>query len=109
MEHRTPGTVFDGFTAQMVRFLCGDELADMLGVDSRGWTSLPSGPLRLFAPQADAVADHLPVTGRISAHFSQQLLESLSWVARGGDRAPFRIPQKLAKRWDVRTAQSFLE
>jgi hypothetical protein len=82
MEHRTPGTVFDGFTAQMVRFLCGDELADMLGVDSRGWTSLLSGPLRLF--------------------------ESLSGVARGGDRAPLRIPQELAERWDVRMAQSVL-
>jgi len=105
MEHRTPGTVFDGFPAQMVRFLCGDELADMLGVDSRGWTALLSGPLRLFASQTDAVADHLPVAGRISSHFSRQLLESLGWVARGGDRAPFRIPQELAERWDVRTVQ----
>lgn len=83
MEHQTPGTVFDGFPSQMVRFLCGDELADMLGVDSRNWTSLLTGPLRLFARHSDAVADNVPFVGRISAHFSQQLLEGLSWVARG--------------------------
>ncbi|MEA2233333.1 MAG: hypothetical protein QOD83_3149 [Solirubrobacteraceae bacterium] len=89
----------------MVRFLCGDELADMLGVESHNWASLLTGPLRLFASHSDAVADHVPFAGRISAHFSQQLLEGLSWVARGGDRAPFRIPQELAERWDVRTAE----
>jgi hypothetical protein len=106
IEHQTPGTVFDGFPGHMVRFLCGDELADMLGVNSRSWTSLLTGPLRLFASRSDAVADHVPIAGRISAHFAQQLLEGLSWVARGGERAPFRIPQELAERWDVRTPGS---
>lgn len=105
MEHQTPGTIFDGFPAQMVRFLCGDELADMLAVDSRGWTALLTGPLRLFGSHSDAVTDRVPFAGRISAHFSQQLLEGLSWVARGGDRAPFQIPDELAERWDVRTPQ----
>jgi hypothetical protein len=108
MEHRTPGTVFDGCPAQMVRFLCGDELADMLGVDSRDWSSLLNGPLRLFASHSDAVADHVPFAGRISAHFSHQLLEGLTWVSRGGDRAPFSIPPGLAERWDVRTADRIL-
>jgi hypothetical protein len=83
----------------------GDEIADMLGVESHNWASLLTGPLRLFASHSDAVADNVPFAGRISAHFSQQLLEGLSWVARGGDRAPFRIPQELAERWDVRTAE----
>jgi len=49
----------------MVRFLCGDELADMLGVESHNWASLLTGPLRLFASHSDAVADHVPFAGRI--------------------------------------------
>ena len=109
MEHQTPGTVFDGFPAQMVRLLCGGELADMLGVGRRDWTSLLAGPLRLFGAHGDAVNDSVPFAGRIAAHFSRQLLEGFSWVARGGERAPFRIPDELAERWEIRTGSRALD
>ena len=53
-----------------------------------------------------AAVDCDPGLAQVAAHFSRQLLEGFSWVVRGGQRAPFDIPQALADRWDVRTAAS---
>jgi hypothetical protein len=102
MEHATPGTLFDGFPSYLLRYLGGDELADLLGVRGRGWTAVLSGPLRLFARGSDAAGDASPVVERAAARFSTQLLEGFGWLARGGERAPFDIPEALAERWDVR-------
>ena len=108
MEHATPGTIFDGFPSTIVRFLGGDELGDILAVRRRDWTQILGGPLRLFARESDAAGDISPVVARIARLFSKQLLEGFGWVARGGERAPFDIPQSLAERWDVRTARDVL-
>ena len=102
MEHAVPGTIFDGFPSYLVRYLGGDELADILDVRSGGWTSVLSGPLRLFGRGFDAAGDASPLVEKAAARFSTQLLEGFGWVARGGERAPFDIPQELADRWDVR-------
>jgi hypothetical protein len=102
MEHAVPGTIFDGFPSYLVRHLGGDELADLLEVRGRGWTSLLSGPLRLFGRGSDAAGDASPLVEKAAAHFSTQLLQGFGWMARGGERAPFDIPEALAERWDVR-------
>jgi len=101
MEHNTPGSVFDGLPSYLVRFLGGDDLGDMLAVRRRDWTSLIGGPLRLFAAAEDMLTDDSALAGGISARFSRQLLEGFSWIARGGERAPFAIPQELASRWGM--------
>ena len=108
MEHQTPGTVFDGFAGYMVRFLCGDEVADMLDVPRRSWTSLLGGPLRLFSAGSDHVTDSVPLVGSIAGHFSNRFLEGFTWVTRGGERAPFDIPSELAERWQLRTPADVL-
>ncbi|HEX6387787.1 MAG TPA: oxygenase MpaB family protein, partial [Solirubrobacteraceae bacterium] len=105
MEHATPGTIFDGFASYIVRYLGGDELGDILGVKRQNWTRLLGGPLRMFARDSDAVVDHDPLVAAIAERFSKQLLEGIGWVARGGERAPFDIPQELADDWGVRTAR----
>ena len=105
MEHATPGSVFDGFASYVVRFLGGDELGDILGVRTRDWTSLLGGPLRWIARDTDRADDLVPGLAPVAAHFSRQLLEGFGWTARGGERAPFEIPEELAARWNVRTPQ----
>jgi hypothetical protein len=104
MEMFTPGSIFDGFPAYIVRHLGGDELGDLLGVRRHDWTRLLGGPLRLFAGDSDALIDHNPLLARIAEEFSRRLLEGFSWAVRGGERAPFDIPVELADRWGVRTA-----
>ena len=108
MEHMTPGSIFDGFPAYVVRFLGGDELADILGVRSRDWTALLGGPLRLLTRESDRADDLIPGVAAISGHFSRRLLEGFSWTVRGGERAPFDVPTELAARWNVRTARDAL-
>jgi hypothetical protein len=108
MEHATPGTLFDGFASTCVRHLGGDELADILGVRKHDWTTVLRGPLRMFAHDTDAADDLSPLIARTAAQFSKQLLEGFSWVARGGERAPFDIPLELAKRWQIRSAADVL-
>lgn len=102
MENATPGTVFDGFPSYIVRYLGGDELGDILGVRRQTWTALFGGPLRHFARDSDAAVDADPLVARVAERFSKQLLEGIGWVARGGERAPFDIPQELAEEWGVR-------
>ena len=101
MEHAVPGTIFDGFPAYLVRHLGGDELGDMLDVPARDWTSVLAAPLRLFGRGSDAAGDVSPVVAAITAQFSKRLLDGFGWVARGGERAPFDIPQQLADSWGV--------
>lgn len=108
MEHATPGSLFDGFPSYCVRYLGGDRLGDILDVRKRDWTAVLGGPLRMFAHDSATADDLSPIVARAAAHFSKQLLEGFSWVVRGGERAPFDIPQALAKRWDVRTAADVL-
>jgi len=103
MERAVPGTIFDGFPSYLVRHLGGDDLGDILGVRKRGWTSVLSTPLRLFARGTDLFGDANRAFESVAAHFSTQLLEAVGWVARSGERAPFDIPQELAERWNVRT------
>jgi hypothetical protein len=104
MEAFTPGSIFDGFPAYLVRHLGGDELGDLLGVRRQDWTRLLGGPLRMFAGDSDALIDHNPLLARIAEEFSRRLLEGFAWTVRGGERAPFDIPVELADRWGVRTA-----
>lgn len=108
MENATPGTAFDGFPSYIVRYLGGDELGDLLDVRRRDWTEVLGGPLRVFATASDIAGDVDPLVAEVARHFSTQLLEGLGWLARGGERAPFDIPQQLAESWGVRTAREVL-
>ncbi len=104
MEHAIPGTVFDGFPAYLLRYLGGDQLADILDVPGHSWTSVLAGPLRLLARGTDAAGDVDPIVAKVAARLSKQLLDGFGWVARGGERAPFDIPQQLANCWGVQPA-----
>ena len=101
-----PGTIFDGFPSYLVRYLGGDELADILDVPERRrgrrCSAARCGCSRAAPTRA---GDASPVVEKAAARFSTQLLEGFGWVARGGERAPFDIPQELADRWDVRAAR----
>ena len=58
---------------------------------SRQWDSSWDTPV----DQEDLAGTLCTFSGRISAHFSQQLLESLSWVAR---RRPGPVPDPAEAR-----------
>jgi hypothetical protein len=103
LEHLIPGTMFDGLPGYMIRYLGTDELADALGVaPADAQTERLAGPLRRLLGELDDVADGSRLGAWALTVFSQNLIEGMTWVARGGQRAPFTIPETLATRWAVR-------
>ena len=101
VEETMPGTHFNGFPDTMIRFFVGDEVADILGVSKYDWTEKLIGPLgKLFGLVGDE-EDRSRVLAKVSARFSRELTSSMAWVARGGHRAPFSVPEALRQQWNL--------
>jgi hypothetical protein len=90
LDELTPGHVFDDTIPPLVRHLVGDDVADMLLV--------PESKL-------DALMDDLEHLGRWAAMlvkpFGHDLLSTMFRLERGGERAPFAIPDELARTWEL--------
>lgn len=102
MEHVTPGNLFDGMPAVLIRHLLGDDMARVLAVPPADWTRYLLGPLKLLGWVGDSVGESGPELARLSELFGRKLVEGLFWVQRGPERVPFRIPDTLRQAWDVR-------
>jgi len=107
VEQQTPGTLFDGLPATMIRHLAGERTADMLGVPRADWTKkLMLRSLRVVFGVGEEVKDRGLILGRVSERYGAQFLEGLAWLARGGNRDPFRIPGELREQWQLRAFPS---
>ncbi|HEX8702339.1 MAG TPA: oxygenase MpaB family protein [Myxococcaceae bacterium] len=103
MEHVIPGNIFDGMPATLMRYLLGDETADLVSVPSASWTQLMVGPLRLLGWVSDGMVDlQGPLGAKLAGLFGRRLIEGLLWVNRGPERVPFRLPTELRTSWNVR-------
>jgi hypothetical protein len=103
MEHVTPGNMFDGMPATLMRHLLGDATAELLAVPPSDWTRLMVGPLRWLGWVSDEVVDlHGPAAAKLVGMFGRRLVEGLVWVNRGPERVPFRLPTALRSSWNVR-------
>ncbi|MDY7231772.1 oxygenase MpaB family protein [Hyalangium rubrum] len=103
MEHITPGNLFDGLPATLMRHLMGKDTAEMLAVPASDWTSLLMGPLQALGWVSHEMVDlHGPGAAKLAGMFGRRLVEGLFWVNRGPERVPFRLPTTLRDSWDVR-------
>lgn len=102
MEHVTPGNLFDGMAAVLVRHLLGGDMARVLAVPPADWTRFLMGPLKVLGWVGDSVGESRPELARLSELFGRKVVEGLFWVQRGPERVPFRIPDTLRQAWDVR-------
>jgi uncharacterized protein (DUF2236 family) len=102
MEHVVPGTLFDPVPGHLIRYLVGDEVADML--------ELPSlNALERMVLAASAALEHLvdlPLRhfeemDRLFEVFNHKVFEGLLLVTRGDSRPPFRIPSSLRRSWGL--------
>lgn len=100
LDGMMPGTLFNGFASSMIRFFLGDEVANLLAVPAANWTKTLIRPIRFFS-WASAEVGHIPTLARLTEVFGRKFVESLTWVDRGGQRPPFRIPTDLQEGWDV--------
>jgi hypothetical protein len=108
LDELTPGRRFDDLNPALIRHLIGDEVADMLRIpesdvlDELGWfgrvarwfwVHVMNRPER-GRPRYRSVSRWAPPLGR-------ELVATSLTLQRGGDRAPFDIPDRLAGGWGL--------
>lgn len=108
LDDMTPGYAFDGTTTPLIRHLIGDETADMIGVPPSDFVD-DLGRLSRAADwffsrvlgwsERESPAYH--AMSRLAHPFGRQMLRTLFTLQRGGERAPFDIPTRLARRWEI--------
>jgi ER-bound oxygenase mpaB/B'/Rubber oxygenase, catalytic domain len=108
MDELTPVHRFDGTIPPLIRHLIGDETADLLLVPKSDIAD-HLGPLArvakwFFVHVLGQIERDLPryrLASRMAAPFGRDLLDAGFKLERGGDRAPFDIPDQLGRNWDV--------
>ncbi|HYO51517.1 oxygenase MpaB family protein [Archangium sp.] len=100
-EHVTPGDLFDGIAASLMRHILGEEIADMLKVPPADWTRHLIGPMALLSKASDELGDRSPAVAKLAEVFGRKLVEGMVWMSRGAGRPPFRIPSALRESWNV--------
>lgn len=98
-EHVTPGDLFDGMAASLMRHILGDDISEMLKVPTADWTRHLIGPLALMGRTSDEMGDRSWAVAKLSEVFGRKLLEGMLWMSRGAERPPFRIPPTLRETW----------
>ena len=98
MKELTPYRIFDGLPSSTVRFLIGDEHADLLGVPPADWTRHLIRGLRAGARVFDRWSDGSPAHQRLGQVFGGALLRGLLEMERGPKRVTFRIPVELGRQ-----------
>jgi ER-bound oxygenase mpaB/B'/Rubber oxygenase, catalytic domain len=110
MDELTPVRRLDGTIPPLIRHLIGDQTADLLLVPKSDLADHP-GPLTraatwFFVHVLGQVERDLPryqLASRMAAPFGRELLDAGIKLKRGGERAPFYIPDRLARNWDMLT------
>ena len=104
----TPARQFDGIPPALIRHLIGDETANMIGVPTSGGVAKPPRLTRtvdwffvhvLGHTERQSPGYHL--MSEVARPFARELLNAMVMLPRGGERAPFDIPDHLARRWAI--------
>jgi ER-bound oxygenase mpaB/B'/Rubber oxygenase, catalytic domain len=101
MQHYIPGNIFDAFPAALIRFLLGEDYADLLAVERHRLAEVLLGPWRHLFALKDDLMDHASALRRLSEIFSRKLIEGLLLVGRGGQRVAFSMPTELRQTWGI--------
>lgn len=95
MDHQSPTRLLRGFPATIIRASIDPAVADLLNVPAADWTKrllwLEEVLLRTLARLE--LTDHSH--SRLVEWFSQQVVQKLVKIERGGNRTSFRIPPNL--------------
>ncbi|HEX8539219.1 MAG TPA: oxygenase MpaB family protein, partial [Cystobacter sp.] len=104
LDHLVPGQAFEGLAATLIRYLVGDETAELLAVPPSDWSHSVMKPLLMLGWLVEG-SECSELTARMCELFGRLLVEGLVWMGRGGGRPPFRIPDVLQEAWRVRGAE----
>jgi hypothetical protein len=108
LDEMTPLHRFDDTIPPLVRHLIGEQTADLLAVPKSDLTD-DLGPFARVANwffvhvlgRAERGLPRYQLMSELARPFGRELLCSLFRFERGGVRAPFDIPDYLARTWDI--------
>jgi hypothetical protein len=108
LDEMTPGRQFDDLNPALIRHLIGDEVADMLGVPQSDVVD-ELGPFARVAQWFFVHVMNRPEYGRaryrlvsrLAPTLGRELVATSLTLQRGGERAPFDIPDRLAGGWGL--------
>ena len=101
LEDLTPGRIADGVPAALLRHLCGDEVADVLGVPHRLLSELAFGGAKPGLMAFSVTTDHVGPLNAALRHVSRSVLDQFVRADRHGARPSFAIPEHLHGPWDL--------
>jgi hypothetical protein len=96
-----PGNVFDPVPKLMIRYFLGKQWAQWLGVDEGFLADLAAAPLRLGGLTFSGAIEDSSTLSAIAEKAGQAVIDSIVYVARGGNRPSFAIPSDLRQQWGV--------
>jgi hypothetical protein len=108
LDQLTPGRTFDDVSPALIRHLIGEQIADMLLVppsdlvDDLGWFARTTQWLFVHVvgrPERNAPRYH--IMSRLAPRLGRNLVATSLTLERGGERAPFDIPDHLALCWGL--------
>ncbi|MGZ3459612.1 MAG: hypothetical protein ACXU86_14050, partial [Archangium sp.] len=109
MQGFTPH-LLDGLPASMIHFFLdqdqfqGVNVADLLRVPKPDWTVIIPRAAKTIGAVTDWVGDHTYVAAKLLRYLSRDIVGGMLLVQRGGQRAPFYIPDHLQDRWRIKPA-----
>lgn len=99
MQGLIPGEHNDGLPAAMIRYLIGDDVADMLDLEPARRDRIASEFLFLITRRYLRRRSRNPRLARAVRPLGRHLLENSSLVQRHAGRPPFRVPESLRRHW----------
>jgi len=101
MEHITPGTMFDFYPSVLVRYLVGDEVADVLQIKKYKGDEGRLLNRIAFAvfDKWDDLKDNHEIVRRLARKFNNKLLEGMLNYLNNDKQVQFYIPPSLRQNW----------
>ncbi len=91
-----PYRALDGLAPSAIRYLAGDEVATILGIDPSDWTKALFGPARLANTVAGFSDEAVPGVAWLSRKVGLRVWKALEGYVDPGSGAQFAIPTSLA-------------
>ncbi|MCC5944515.1 MAG: DUF2236 domain-containing protein [Bernardetiaceae bacterium] len=101
LEHITPGTAFDFYPQILVRYLLGDEVADIIGIKKfpdRFERLLQNMTIAIFG-RVDKVMNRDGLIAKLAKAFNTKLLEGMINYFNHDKQINFYIPPSLQEDW----------
>lgn len=105
MQANMPLKLLKGLPRTMMRYLSGDQVANTIGLPADGWTENLIGVIRRFIEKILSEERNSRLLAWVVRSFSRDFLETMSTIERGGERAPFNIPETLSHQWKLKPVQ----